>query len=243
LAVLDEMISSLIGPEYAKSVTALDTAVKAKQRLIKYTLDSRSTGDLAMVQTLGQEIYKHSKYLWSIRQKFFSFWQENIETFTNWIDTPLKNWEIHWQISNILGQKDIFKNTDLDLGAKTKLGDHDWAKLWQKELASGKILFGAQRDDFSLISDHLPAESIFSRGEMRLLVLFVKDLAVTWSNSLLEEVSPVFYLYDDVFNELDTLREQTLFAKVLQKHDWFLASSTKSTKFDCGNFSISEILK
>jgi len=115
------------------------------------------------------------------------------------------------------------------------------SKLWKRESLSGKVLYGAQRDDFFISSNHLKAEEVLSRGEMRTLVLFIKYQATKMIKQKFKEAK-VWWFLDDIFNELDQEREKKIFQEILQKIDLFYATSTKKPFFD-GNVKKIEELK
>lgn len=74
----------------------------------------------------------------------------------------------------------------------------------------GYTTSGPHRDDFSLFLDsHLAAETA-SRGEMRTIMLAYKLLEVELQQEIFN--APPLILMDDVFSELDALREQQLMA-------------------------------
>lgn len=80
------------------------------------------------------------------------------------------------------------------------------------ELAAGFCLFGPQREDIEFYSDNKVVKSIFSRGEVRSLILSLK----LTEKSILEERynQPCIYLFDDVFSELDGYRRSVLLNQI-----------------------------
>jgi recombinational DNA repair ATPase RecF len=57
------------------------------------------------------------------------------------------------------------------------LNNISWAAINNREIAAGRVLFGAQRDEFLIFADQIPLQNILSRGEMRLFVLWSKSLS------------------------------------------------------------------
>lgn len=76
----------------------------------------------------------------------------------------------------------------------------------------GYTTFGPHRDDINLFLDsHMAAETA-SRGEMRTIMLAYKLLEVELQNELF--ATPPLILMDDVFSELDAVRERQLMASL-----------------------------
>ncbi len=134
-----------------------------------------------------------------------------------------------------LGELETPLKNSLD-GAEPKKLVIDWLRLWQKELLVGKVLFGAQRDDFRLEVDHMSVENLFSRGEMRLLVLFIKNLG---RQQILD--GPVWWLLDDIFNELDSSRELLFYERVLKSADYFIATCTKPIQIQAPSYDLKQL--
>lgn len=83
--------------------------------------------------------------------------------------------------------------------------------LHQHRLADsyrGYTGFGPHRDDFLLTLDGRLASETASRGEMRTIMLAYKLLEVDMQHELHD--APPLILLDDVFSELDSVREQQL---------------------------------
>lgn len=72
----------------------------------------------------------------------------------------------------------------------------------------GYTTSGPHRDDFSLFLDSHAASETASRGEMRTIMLAYKLLEVELQHELFD--SPPLILMDDVFSELDVMRERQL---------------------------------
>jgi recombinational DNA repair ATPase RecF len=95
----------------------------------------------------------------------------------------------------------------------------NFEQLWQRELICEKVLFGANRDDFSFINNKLKIEQVLSRGEIRLFVLWVKKLGI--------EPGQTIWLLDDIFNELDDEREQFLMSNIFMGCKQIIATGTR----------------
>ncbi len=233
IRILDELLGQIYTNDYLEPIRKLTQACLQKQKLIRYSKAENQPIDRTLLTTLSQEILFQSKQIWQYRAEFFKYLDNNLSEFESWINTPLSNWEVRWETSNDQGNRTIVSVFEL------QLNEPDWKTIWEREIASEKILYGAQRDDFNLVSNHIPCQDVFSRGEMRSLVLFIKNLAQT-----LNLKEKTIWLVDDIFNELDKTREQTIFANILDKADWFLASSTqKVPALSTPHYSISTLTR
>jgi recombinational DNA repair ATPase RecF len=241
LDILDNLLVQVLGQKYVLSLQKLDKMVKSKQRLIKHILDNDGQNDEVLLDTLNQSILEASLSLWTMRQEFFEYLQQNLGMFESRILSPLKNWQLKWEISNFVGQKEYL---NLSLGENfNKVLESlkpDFQRLWQKELLIGKVMFGAQRDDFKIVSGHAAVEDVLSRGEMRLLVLFIKNLGRKYIKEHFSD-QPVFWLLDDVFNEFDSTREGVVVNEILNDTDYFVVTATETPIPDIKRMSLKDL--
>ena len=91
--------------------------------------------------------------------------------------------------------------------------------------------------DFFWLSKHQNATQILSRGEMRLLALYWKEIV----RRNLPLGSEVIWLLDDLFNELDEIRENLFFKTVKREQDYIFATSTRNVNFDLATFSLDQL--
>lgn len=218
LAFLDNLLSQIY-PKYSQNVTKFNKSLKAKQKFLQDCVQNNSTGDQFLMHTLSQEVYENSLVLWEFRSLF---WQElfpNLTDFEAWLETKITSWQIKWQVSNTQG---IRQNVDYSSIIEPK--NINWQGLWTKELIVGQILFGAHRDDFEILANKTMVQNYFSRGEMRLFVIFIKSLAA----SIIKRNGDCWGFFDDVFGELDSHRERILLDNLLSKMDYFVATGTRS---------------
>ena len=177
LGVLDSLLEQVLGEKYSKSLQKLDKMVKSKQKLIKHIIENQGQNDESLLNTLNQAILEESLVIWASRQEFFEYLQQNLTDFESRILSPLRGWQLKWEVSSYSGQKELLNIANGgNIRQALEICREDFQKLWQKELLIGKVMFGAQRDDFRIVSGHAAVEDVLSRGEMRLLVLFIKNL-------------------------------------------------------------------
>lgn len=233
LGILDNLLGQIFDQKYHNCLSNLQKNVESLARLIKFQNETGKTADFILVESLQSQIMENSKVIWTFRQKFLLHLEENLKQFSSWIQTPLKNWKVVWQIAT------SSEKINFDLKQELKIPSLEHQYLWNLQIRSGKVLIGAQRDDFWIQSDHLLATEILSRGEMRLLVLFIKSLAT--SNELVEYQTPIWWLLDDIFNELDDTREQILYSQILKNSQKTIATSTKNSLVDLDKYSIKSL--
>ena len=229
LQILDDLLGQIFNQKYIEPKQKLDKLVKSKQNLIKHTQENEGGVDEVFLKTLNDSILTVSKQIWVFRREFFEYLESRLPLFQSKIESPLIDWGVRWEVSNIDSLKislSLKKPTEISSFLED-LHDIDWQKLWQKELLSGKVLFGAQRDDFNIESNHLKVQDTLSRGEMRYLVLFIKYSGFLFMKDI-DKNKLVFWLLDDVFNEFDKDREKYVIEEILSDLDYYIITSTNT---------------
>lgn len=239
LQVLDSLLEQVYGNVYRSLLEKLSKSIRSKQKLIQHSAENQIPGDPILIQHLGSEICQLSLQLWSMRQDFWNYVALNLLNFQTWINSPIAKFELHLSQTDLSGNR---KDRQVWAFDNDLANNYNWQILWTRELAAGQVLFGAHRDDFNFQINHTPVEEFFSRGEMRLFVVFIKFLAISFGRSLDSSIQKtIWFLLDDVFNELDTVREQVLFEQLLSKVDYFLATSTRASKLDIPVWRLSDL--
>jgi recombinational DNA repair ATPase RecF len=230
LRELDALLG-LIQVNYSHYISRLDRFIKSKQSLIRHCQETQTDPDWDLLDLTNREIHLLSKQIWNLRRVFWSHLESRLSQFSSWISSPLANWKIVWEITDYRGVR-----TNLDLIWSTLNGFSEsevinfGRKLWPKEVIVGQVLYGAQRDDFRILASDLDITRTFSRGEMRLFVLFLKQTGYHWFKvkQAAEGSEPIlWWLLDDVFDELDSQREEILIQKVMVPTGRFVATTTK----------------
>jgi recombinational DNA repair ATPase RecF len=233
LASLDSLLALCFGVEYVNHLKRLGQLVKSKNELLRHTLEHQVKTDTALVTSLSDSIYSHSIEIWKYRFGFFDDLAKHLLTFQTWIKNSSAI-QIKHYLTDTYGIKKSSENGIPPIP--------NWADLWKKELIVGKVLFGAQRDDFDLCIGHSLVQNMFSRGEMRLLVLFIKAFA----QETFLKINPhmkTCWLLDDVFNELDTERELIFFKEVLDKSQFYIITSTKPLNLPIPVYNVKQLTK
>lgn len=91
------------------------------------------------------------------------------------------------------------------------------------DVERGITTAGPHRDDFGFVLNKQPAKQTASRGEVRTIVLALKQIELDLVERY-NKTSPVFLL-DDVFSELDKHRQKSVFKK--DKGQYIITSHTK----------------
>lgn len=232
LQTLDQLLCK-INPEYVQLITNLDKYVRSKQRMLKY----QEFADMRMVIVITRSIHELSQKIWQIRHGFLDYINQNMSGFGEWIDSDLVSWQVSHEVSDQEGVRRLFQEEG---NSGHEINDTTIETLWQKEKMIGKVMFGAQRDDFYFKSGDIRAKESLSRGENRLLTLYIKFLT---QQKVLEMQNgrPIWWLLDDVYNELDSMREDILHTKILDAANYYIYSGTKSPNTPITSFSIDDL--
>lgn len=233
MGILDELLGQIFEKDYEDNLKKLGKIVESKNRIIRHYRETGETGDKTLIKILEDDLIKYSVIVWEFRRNFFQILQQNLPEFSSWIQTNLINWKIKWLISDHTGERQM---VDLNKEIQVPVLDE---YLWVKELQAGRVLFGANRDEFNLQSQHLFMEKVLSRGEMRLFVLFVKSLAK--KPELNTENKQIWWFLDDIFNELDSSRETILYQEILSKSNFTLSTGTKSADINLPTYSLKSL--
>jgi len=237
LQVLDSLLAQVYGAPYRILLDKLTKTIRSKQKLIQHCNDNQIPGDLILIRSFGREIAELSIDIWRMRQQFWDWVRSNLQDFENWVRSPISRFDLRLIQTDLAGNKKDRQiwNFEQELAAT-----YDWNLLWPREIAAGQVLFGAQRDDFNFQINNTPAEEFFSRGEMRLFVLYIKFLAISFEHGN-EFKQPIWFLLDDVLNELDADREKILLNQLFSKVDYFLATSTRASKLDIKTWALTDL--
>jgi recombinational DNA repair ATPase RecF len=236
IGILDNLLGQLFGDKYSSILKKLSLVVNQKQRYIKAVLDGETSNDKILISNFTEQIYNYSVIIWDFRRQYFEFLKTNFLNLNDWLEILVNSWQINWQITDLNGNRgrNNYQNFDFN---------EDFVNdLWTRELASKKVLFSATRDDFEIFLENLNVNQILSRGEMRLLVLFLKLQAV----ELLKKQDldlPIWWFVDDIFNEFDKIREEVLVEKILNRGDLFLATGTRLPTAKFTNYNLSDLTR
>jgi|GEM_PF-1063052 len=261
LSILDDLLTQIHGVAYLQTLYKQAQIVKSKQNLLKNCIKTGQQVDSLLLGILNKQLVQISLKIWPVRSSFLCNLSSQLKQFCSWIQSPIEDWLIKHSLSKPNGDRAELNFQDIDsshfqnqnqalefFGKKLGLDPaEDLKTLWPRELASGKVLFGSQRDDFKLVSKSsgLEVGQVLSRGEMRLLILFIKNFATKIIQNKISSQDPkakslVFWFLDDVFNEFDSIREKTIFQEILCSVDLFIATGTKKPFFEIPTYKIED---
>jgi recombinational DNA repair ATPase RecF len=264
LSTLDELLSQLYGEKYYYLIKELSKNVKSKQNILKHHKETLQIPEEALIKPINLRIFGLSKRIWTYRKVFLQRLEERLPIYSSWINSPLKDWFVDYQVVNFQGQRINFQQAAQTMDLNSKLeGDNQQlskgednfedeevlterlAEIWQKEIIVGKVLFGAQRDDFYLKSNNLLAENILSKGETRLLILFIKYVALLLLKDpqINRDEREVWWFLDDVYNEFDEKREKEIFQSILADVSYYISTATHKPAFADSIFSLKDLTK
>lgn len=189
---LDVLISQL-SHEYLENLILFNETRKRRNSLLKSIKEGKAKQEQLLFW--DEKLVQYGKIVIKERQK----WVERLNPLTN------KHYKAIAQSENTLK---IAYKSDLDLETE---GDNYEAVLTesvQRDIISGKTQKGPHRDDLGFFLDEKDMESYASRGEWRSMVLALKFSEI----ELIEKETgqkPILLL-DDVFSELDEIRQKYL---------------------------------
>ena len=177
-----------LSEKYSDSLSKYNKALKQRNELLKKDFIKKEeifSWDLLMAR-LGT-------YLWKSREEFLDRINQKI---TKVYRTIAENED---EIELVLK-----KDGEID---ETKYLD-ELTKSFEKDRIVGHTTFGAHRDNYEFLFNKTAADGSASRGEVRSIVIALKFIE---ADEILEKTgkSPVVLL-DDVFSELDEMRQKAL---------------------------------
>ena len=242
LNFIDQILSQIL-PNYLTNLKVLNKLLTHKQAMIRDILEENQILDQTLLHTINQSIWNFSWYFWEERGKFLNYLSKRLPEAEKWLNLQFFDLTLNYYttIENLNRSKVNFDNLALQiLEQKNQDSKSVLNQIWAKELACGRCLWGSNRDDFEIFLGGEPVVEILSRGQMRLLILWLKYLGLQYAKSELKLSLPVWWLLDDAFNELDSTREQILIQELLSNVDWFVITSTEKSKI-CKSYSLSQL--
>lgn len=217
LKELDNLLIQIDPNQYPKTLREYNKFLRAKQNLIRYCQLNNNT-DYSLLMNLNDNILRLSQIIWNKRRDFFEFLDSSLELLNIWLELDFKN-KIFFrhEISNNKGVRQLFTNVN-------HLEIVQIHELWQSELLSGQVLFGAHRDNFQIMINHHPVETFLSSGQLRILTILIKVLSSQFNP---QEGVQNWFIFDDVFEEIDSQRQKIVFEQILNQADYYILGGSK----------------
>jgi DNA replication and repair protein RecF len=214
IEILDQLIEIEHSKVYTLLLKRLSKFLRQKQMLIKSKCE-----DWLIIDTTNKHIFELSIQIWAFRYDYLIKVCQNYSEFAELIEKNNHKIKLNYLKSNLSGirlpSQYIEMNEDkFILEAR---------KLWSIECLSGRILFGAQRDDFEIYINNTLINQFLSRGENRLFIIWIKS-KTTYSSKQRDSKKSIF-LGDDILNELDNTREKFIIEYITPYFDQFILTS------------------
>jgi recombinational DNA repair ATPase RecF len=239
---IDQILGQVL-PSYTANLKVLSKLLAHKQAMIKSVNEENQNIDQTLLNTINQSIWNFSFYFWEERNKFLDYLNTNLPKAEKWINLNFGTLSLKYLTTIETIHKTTLSFSDFhDLQKQSKHLDpkDTLQKIWQKELLVGRCMWGSQRDDFEVLLGGENVIDVLSRGQMRILILWLKYLSLSYAREKLDFNSKVWWLLDDAFNELDNNREQILVQEILTNVDWFMITSTRKNDI-CASFSLESL--
>ncbi len=208
---IDEFCSAFF-PEYSSLFIKFEKAVKQKNKLLK------ENPDKSLVEFWNVTLADLSSKLVNFRLKGLIVLQDEYSRIMDNFNSKIpKKLHINYQFS---GAESVDKYQDTLL---KKLGENI-----EKEIYAGYCLYGAHRDDYSLIADDKNLFQFYSRGVNK-SVAFILKIAQFNCISRLTGLFPILLL-DDSFSEVDDSLKTLVLSRILDKGQVFYSTILESDK-------------
>lgn len=185
-------IDSIIGQmdkNYLIELSNYKSYLKQRNELIK-TLHDDKKPDLTLLDIYTEQLASSGKKIISYRKLFFKELNDHLKNIFPLLSNNYKLFEFIYQPSVDDDLEAYFKNN------------------YRKDLFLRTTSSGPHRDDYCYIIDSLNAKDIASQGEQRIMLL-ASLLAISEVFFKKKKVKPILLL-DDVFSELDSIRQNKL---------------------------------
>ncbi len=230
LQILDIILGQVF-EDFNFYLKKLNKLLKIKNIYLLKLKNNQTKFDHIYWSELNINIWQNSLYIWKIRQKFFHYLEANLSIFNNFLNKKDLQLKLYYYC------KECDKYISYDHYLK-KRQEPNYDYLKNIELLIFRNLFGAQRDDFWLEIGGQRIEKILSKGEMRILVLAIKHLAIKLSKTI--STKPVWWFLDDALNELDVEKENIIFEQMLNDTDYYLITGSSAKPIN--SVSIKELM-
>jgi DNA replication and repair protein RecF len=190
-------------PVYAYEVSRYDEILKQRNSLLKYP-----SADVDLLDVYDGQLVESGARVVARRLDFLQFFEEIfVQTFHAIFDASFQvgiHYDSAWRGVDAKDVEGIAESFHRAL-----------VRRREDEVERGFTLSGPHRDDFSLMIGGKKARDFASQGQHRAMVLSLKIAQIRYLQSRYH-FEPILLL-DDVSSELDQIRNQRLFAFLLQE--------------------------
>lgn len=193
--------------KYLEALLKYNRVIKQRNRLLQQILESKmkklSTDSLMRdLEAWNEETVTYGSILIKARNDYVKFLNKKISSFYKSISGGKEKVSVKY-INNVLNEEDLTLSEIHKLFTK-KIADRVERAIFQR-----KTITGPHRDDLEFCINEKSINSSASRGEFRTLLLAIKLSEIEYLKTQTKK-SPVLLL-DDVFSELDDVRQTKLF--------------------------------
>ncbi|MGM0495117.1 MAG: DNA replication/repair protein RecF, partial [Bacillota bacterium] len=185
-------INSIIGQidkNYLLELSNYKNLLKQRNQLIK-DLSEEKKPDLTLLDIYTEQLAKSGTIIINYRKKIIANINKELKSIYPYLANNHKKFIFNYEPS-------IEKNLEKNL--KTN---------YRKDLFIKTTASGPHRDDYSFFLDDIDSKAVASQGEQRIMILALL-LAISSIVETIKKTKPILLL-DDVFSELDSLRQNKL---------------------------------
>jgi len=190
-----DIVYGQIDRQYLYELSNYKLLLKQRNELLKKLSDSKSE-DFTLLDIITEQLATSASIIIDFRRNFVGKINLTLKKMYNFLSDKTKDFVFEYKPSI---------ENDIEKTLKSKYKNDIYLKTTN---------YGPHRDDYDFIIDDLPAKDNASQGEQRIMVLALL-LAISDIIFDINGERPIFLL-DDVFSELDSIR-QTKLIKYLYK--------------------------
>jgi len=215
-------VFALLDKEYLKLVQDYDRTLKQRNKILQDAKESRYKFS-EKIEPWNEKLFQLSLSITTKRRDFLLDLEELVQPIHQELTTFLEKFQLRYKPS--------FNTKWKDFGDFKK----ELEKIVNEEIMKGNTIIGPHRDEIVFFLDNHDLRKFGSRGQHRSLLLALK-IGVYKLISEKKKETPAFLL-DDVYSEIDNVREKAFNDYFLDLNQVFITTHDKDIKFDLpGNF-------
>ena len=179
---------------------------------------------IELLETLNVSFLKKSLDLIQARKEILSLLKPEMEEIAREIFSD-SSIEIDFEYESFQGLVTDLRVFQGEFESRLKGGGRE------REISSGRVLYGPQRDEIHFIFNQNPARIFCSQGEARVIIFsLIASQIKTLKNPLL--------FLDDIFSELDEKKQKSLFRFIQKKESQTFLTCCKKPYLDVKKMSV-----
>lgn len=216
-----DLVYGQIDRQYLKELSNYKTLLKQRNEVLKNISDSKSN-DYTLLDVITEQLSDSADLVVNFRKNFIEKINSKLTDLHRFLSDKEKPFEFRYSPS-------IERNFEVEM-----------KKKYKKDIYLKTTSSGPHRDDYEFILDNLTAKDNASQGEQRIMVL---ALILAISETIFDNRNerPIFLL-DDVFSELDTIRQNKLIEYLIKLNAQTIITTTNIDTVDNSILDKSKIL-